>query len=137
MSEAVTFRRVADALQAILEEEVPEVPWRYEVLGPVFPKDPTGFIACDEMNYKPFNKGDALAEATFGIQIIYPNPNKQQENAANVEDLAVKVRRVLTNNNTLDGWAVDSTVERIVFGAAAGNNRIGTALLSFTVKYEE
>nr|DAI69138.1 MAG TPA: Minor tail protein U Alpha-Beta fold, VIRAL PROTEIN [Caudoviricetes sp.] len=132
---SVTLRRIADAIEAILEDKVPEIPWQYAVLGPVFPKTLTGYICCNEIKYDPFVKSDNIAVADFAIQIICPNTQKGDATA--VENYAMKVRETLGAERTLDGWAEDSSVQAIVFGTPAGSQNIGIAVIDFTVKYEE
>lgn len=133
----VTLRQVSDAIEAILEDQVPGIEWKQAVLGPVFPKTLTGFICCDSISYEPFTKGDAIAEATFGIQIICPNPKGNPQATAPVEDYAMQVRDVLAKEWMLDNWAEDSSVEKITFATPAGMPSVGVAIIEFHVKYEE
>ena len=137
MAYGVTLRQVSDALMAILSDRVPEIPWKAAVMGPSFPKGLTGFVCCDEVDYEPFVKGDRIAEAVFGIQIICPNPKGKETDTTLVEDYAMKVRRVLAEEWTLDNWAVDSTVNSITFATPAGLSSIGIAIIKYTVGYEE
>ena len=50
------FRQVTNELYEILKDEVPEISnWKQEVLGPAYPKELTGFICCDTVEYAPFS----------------------------------------------------------------------------------
>lgn len=133
------FRQVTNELYEILKDEVPEISnWKQEVLGPAYPKELTGFICCDTVEYAPFSKGMREATAVYTIEIICPNPKGHEQDTAPVEDLAMKVKGVLANNETLDGWAKSSFVNKIVFGTPAGqSSSIGIAVFSFTVTFLE
>lgn len=133
----VSFRRVADALEAILEDRVPEVVWKTAIAGPVFPKQLTGYLCCDSIEYSPYVKGESITEAVFLIEIICPNPKEAPDSTTPVEDIAMKVREVLAEERTLDGWAEDSSVYKITFATPAGMNATGAAILEYHVKYEE
>ena len=132
----VTLQQVTDALEAILEDRVSEVKWEVSLMGPRFPKETTGYIICDEVSYEDFTKGNPIARATFGIQIICPNPKKEID-IQTVEKVAMKVRQALAEEYTLDDWAMDSKVNSVLFGTAPGQKSIGMAILDYTVDYEE
>ncbi len=136
MMEPASLRRITDALLSILEDRVPDIPWKVSIMGATFPKKLTGFIICDEVRYSPYDKDERIAEATFGLQIICPNA-RGDTNTTVVEDYAMAVRNVLAEEYRLDDWAQDSYVESIVFGTAKGVTNIGTAVITYIVKYEE
>ncbi len=54
-----------------------------------------------------------------------------------LEDLAMEVKDVLTENATIDGWAEDSNVDKVVFATPAGIVNIGLAIFSFIVNYAD
>lgn len=135
MAEKVTLRQVSDAIEAILAELVPEIPWETGIMGPAFPKSVKGYICCNGIKYEPFVKTDPESVAEFSLTIINPNPAKDPGNTTQVEDYAMKVREVLDQEYTLDGWAVDSSVESITFGTPQGISTIGAAVLQFLVKF--
>lgn len=131
------FRKIADEIQAILSEEFPDVVWRTAVLGPTYPKELTGYICCDSITFEPYHKIRRQASATFTIEIIAPNPRGQEMDAQYLEDLAMEVKDVLTENATIDGWAEDSNVDKVVFATPAGIANIGLAIFQFTVNYSD
>lgn len=135
MAEEVTLRQVSDAIEAILSDLVPDIPWRTGIMGPAFPKSVTGYICCNGVRYQPFVKEDSESIAEFSLTIISPNPAGDPSNTTLVEDYAMKVRAVLDQEYTLDGWAVDSSVESITFGTPQGISTIGAAVLRFLVKF--
>lgn len=132
-----TLRQVSDAIEAILEDKIPDIEWKAAVLGPVFPKTLTGYICCDSVDYNVDTKGADTAEATFAIQIICPNPKENPEGTEYVENYAMQVRETLAEEWDLDGWARDSSVEKITFATPAGISSVGVAILEFHVQYEE
>ena len=135
MAEEVTLRQVSDAIEAILSDMVPDIPWKTGIMGPAFPKSVTGYICCNGVRYQPFVKEDSESIAEFSLTIISPNPAGDPGNTTLVEDYAMKVRAVLDQEYTLDGWAVDSSVESITFGTPQGISTIGAAVLRFLVKF--
>lgn len=131
------LRNVSEAIEAILSNEVAEIPWKTGIMGPQFPKELTGFICCDEIQYHALDKEESMVTATFAVQIICPNPKDDPQNTTAVEDYAMKVRQVLAKERKLDGWASDSYVDSITFATPAGTTSIGIAILKFVVNYEE
>lgn len=132
------LREVTDALEAILEDEAPEVRWKQAVLGPTYPKGLTGYICCDKIEYEQTSKaGTPQATATYAIQIISPNPKSDPTNTTIIEDYAAKVKEILDKERTLDGWALDSAVKSIQFATPAAVSNIGIAIIEFLVKIEE
>lgn len=132
------LREVSDALEAILEDKVPEIAWKQAVMGPTYPKALTGFICCDKIEYNQTEKtGEPQATATFALQIISPNPKSDPTNTTMIEDYATKVKAVLGEERTLDGWALDSAVKSIQFATPAAVTNIGIAIIEFVVKIEE
>ncbi|AXB81780.1 hypothetical protein ACG98G_00205 [Megasphaera hexanoica] len=131
------FRQIANEITAILEDEFPDMTWKSAVLGPAYPKTLTGYVCCDTITFDPFTKSKKQASATFTIEVICPNPKEKADNTQYIEDLAMEINDVLTENKTIDGWADDSRVEKIVFATPAGRPEIGIAIFTFTVEYEE
>ena len=127
------LHQIGDAIAAILADEQPEIPWRQEVLGPVFPKALTGYICCDSVEFTATSKLSTKAKAVYLIQIISPNATAE---TSRIEDLAMMTRKVLARNSALDNWADHGFVSQIIFGTAAGNNKIGTALLTYEVQFD-
>lgn len=136
MSEKTNLRRISDEIEAILAEKLPNVEWIPATLGAVFPKVLSGFICCDEIIYEPQTKLNRITTAYFIIELICPNPVREEADQQ-VENLAVRVREVLEENPTLDGWAEYSNVNRIQFGTPAGSAAIGAAIMEFEVKFIE
>lgn len=132
----VTLRHVTDALEAVLEDRVKGIDWTVSIMGATYPKKTTGYIICDGVSYENFRKEEQIAKATFGIQIICPNPKKEVHTEI-VEDLAMQVRQVLKEEYDLDGWVMDSSVNRVDFATAKGLPYIGVAIIEYEVKYEE
>lgn len=130
-----TLRQVSDAIAAILTNLVPEIPWQVSIMGPSYPKAITGFICCDEVQYKAFAKDEDEATAEFSLTILSPNPKIDPTNTTIIEDYAMKVRGVLEQERKLDGWALDSSVESITFGTPAGISAIGVAIIRYLVKF--
>ncbi len=132
------LREVSDALEAILEDRASEIVWKQAVLGPTYPKELTGYICCDKIEYSQVEKtGEPQATATFALQIISPNPKSDPTNTTMIEDYATKVKGVLDEERTLDGWALDSAVKSIQFATPAAVTNIGIAIIEFVVKIEE
>lgn len=136
MSAKTNLRRISDEIEAILAEELPNVEWIPATLGAVFPKVLSGFICCDEIIYEPQTKTNRITTAYFIIELICPNPVREEADQQ-VENLAVRVREILENNPTLDGWAEYSNINRIQFGTPAGSAAIGAAIMEFEVKFIE
>ncbi len=132
-TELYTLHNVSNYIIELLRQEMNEVIWEEKTLGAVFPKELTGFIYCDSLEFLDIGKSNMKAKAVYGIDIICPNPKMQTRP---IEQLALKTRKILTSDFTLGNWALTSSVERIVFGTPAGMNTIGRALLLYTVYFE-
>jgi hypothetical protein len=130
-----SLRKISDELEAILTDEIPAIPWKSEVMGPAFPKELKGFICCDSVDFSPNTKVSQIAEAEFTIEIICPNPKDKANDTTLVEDYAMQIKDVLQKNRSIDGWAQDSAVRKILFATPAGVSSIGIAIISFIVKY--
>lgn len=132
------LREVSDALEAILEDRASEIAWKQAVMGATYPKELTGYICCDKIEYSQVEKtGEPQATATFALQIISPNPKSDPTNTTMIEDYATKVKAVLGEERMLDGWALDSAVKSIQFATPAAVTNIGIAIIEFVVKIEE
>lgn len=131
------FRQIANEICEILKDEFPDMVWLNAVSGPAYPKELTGYICCDSITYEPFSKGKRQASAVFTIEIISPNPKGKEADAQYIEDLAMEVDEVLRENETIDGWAESSNVDKILFATPAGMTSIGLAIFQFTVTYTE
>lgn len=131
------FRMIANEIVEILKDEFPDMVWKSAVLGPSYPKELTGYVCCDTITFEPYSKKSRQALAVFTIEIICPNPKNKADDTQYIEDLAMEVKDVLCENRTIDGWAQDSCIDKIVFATPAGRPDIGIAIFSFTVEYEE
>lgn len=122
---------VVAALLELLQEEVTEVSdWQDVVKGVKRAKDITGTISCDRVSYAFDAKGDREATAEFSIWVLDPNSE------SGVDPIADHIDQVLTDNPTLNRWATDSEVEKIIFGVAQGRETAGLACLIFRVRYD-
>lgn len=131
------FRQIANEICEILKDEFPDMVWLNAVSGPAYPKELTGYICCDSITYELFSKEKRQASAVFTIEIISPNPKGKETDAQYIEDLAMEVDEVLRENETIDGWAESSNVDKILFATPAGMTNIGLAIFQFTVTYTE
>jgi hypothetical protein len=128
------LHRISDELLAILKEEVPDIPWTESVIGPSFPQTLTGYICCDTVEYESYTKQAAAANALYTIEIICPDP-QHMNSVRQVETLAIQVKDVLRKNGNIDGWALSSMVNRIVFATPAGMKHVGVAIMEFAVRF--
>lgn len=131
-----TLHQISDELMEILKDECAAIPWKSTVMGPTYPKELTGFVCCDSVEYEPFSKADTKAVAVFTVEIICPNPKTAEVGDTRaIEQLAMNVKRVLRKNNTIDGWAQDSSVDKILFATPAGIANTGVAVLQFSIQF--
>ncbi|SUP42249.1 hypothetical protein [Veillonella criceti] len=128
----IPISRISDAIDAILSEKLPHIPFKQEVLGPTYPKELTAYICCDTISYEKQNKGCEIGMATYTIQIICPNPKGITNE---IEGYAMDVCEVLRNEYTLDDWAMDSHVKKVIFATPAGISTIGVAVITLEVEY--
>lgn len=135
--ERITLSKITDAIDAILSEELPAIPWKQEVLGPVFPKTVTGYICCDSVEYGLMDKLTPTAKAVYTIEIISPNPKGKEYSTNLIEGYAMDARDILRNNERLDGWAIKSAVNKIIFATPSGIANIGVAVMEFEVVFED
>lgn len=105
-------------------------------MGPSYPKAITGFICCDEVQYKAFAKDEDEATAEFFSDNPQPKPKERPYQHDNHRGLCYEsARHVLEQERKLDGWALDSSVESITFGTPAGISAIGVAVIRYLVKF--
>ena len=115
---------------------MPEIKWEEKVLGAFFTKETTGLVYSDSMDFQNTGKTISKAKAVYGIDIICPNPKGEELKTRPVENMALRVREILTKDYSLGGWALYSWVDRIIFGTPAGMNTVGRALIMYTVEFE-
>lgn len=134
--EKYTLHNISNYLLEFLKQEMPEIKWEEKVLGAVFPKETTGLIYCDSLEFQNTGKTISKAKAVYGIDIICPNPKNTEPETRTIENMALNVRQILTKDYSLGGWALFSSVDRIIFGTPAGMNTVGRALIMYTVEFE-
>ena len=136
MENEATFQRIAEELQSVLEEGLPGIPWKQEMLGGAFPKDMAGYFFCDRIDYKRLTEAQRVTIATFTIELVCANPVKNGGNHR-IENHAIEIRKALDAHRTLNGLARRSDVEQILFGSPQGSANIGVALITYTVEFYE
>lgn len=116
------------AICEILQEAVPEIPWTEEIKGPALSSGLSGSIFADEIKFDEMNKICEEGIITFGISLIAPDLSELK---TPLEELSMKVRKVLNGMDVLDGH-----VTKIHFGVAPGQRgrNPGAAMLFFDVK---
>jgi len=134
--EKYTLHNISNYILELLKQELPEIKWDEKVLGAVFPKETTGLIYCDSLEFQHTGKTISKAKAIYGIDIIGPNPKGEELKTRPVENIALRIREILTKDYSLGNWALYSSVDRIIFGAPAGMNTVGRALIMYTVEFE-
>ena len=131
--EKYTLHNISNYILELLKQEMPEIKWEEKVLGAVFPKEMTGLVYCDSLEFQDAGKMMSKAKAVYGIDIICPNPKLKTRP---VENMALHIREILAKDYSLGGWALNSSVDRIIFGTPAGMNTVGRALILYTVEFE-
>lgn len=134
--EKYTLHNISNYILELLKQEMPEIKWEEKVLGAVFPKETTGLVYCDSLEFQNTGKTISEAKAVYGIDIICPNPKGEELKTRPVENMALHIREILAKDYSLGGWALNSSVDRIIFGTPAGMNTVGRALILYTVEFE-
>ena len=86
----------------------------------------TGTVSAGTMEFEETVKGADIAIVTFFIYLIDPS----SENG--VDDIAMKVRWYLMDNDTLDDTVQHGAISKMEFGAVTG--KAGACLLTYKVK---
>ena len=128
------LHEVANALMNLLNDTLPDIPWQERVIGLQIPKELTGSFCCTGIDFKRVDKTTTECVAKYTVYIIDPTVNRVEPR--NVETLALQIRDVLTKNNDLDGWAIDSVVDSIAFATAGGRNDVGAAIIEYTIIFD-
>ena len=134
MSSESRLHEVANALLALLADEVSAIPWVEEIIGPKFPKETTGTLSCSQLTFKSNAEATTTASAVYNIAIIAPDPAKNASDPRYIESLALQVYAALQDSN-LDGWADNTIIKRIIFGAAPGRIECGMALIEIVITF--
>lgn len=129
------LERVGEALTAILDEALPQLDWQTSINGAHMPKKLTGTVSCDRVSLKSADKTGIKAEALYDVMLLCPNPALMKDTPRLLEGLAEAGCRAIWDCPDLDGWATDSEVMEMIFGAPAGRPEIGAALLKVRVAF--
>jgi len=122
---------VQEAIRRILVDEVPEVAdWQTRLVGIERGTGLVGGISCDRVAFATAAKGEREATATYSIYLI------DYGNSFDVDALADKADAAFAADPSLDGWATDSRVKRILYGAAPTRAPVCVACLELEVKYD-
>lgn len=129
------LHEVANALNAILMDEVPEIPWVERVQGLNVPTELEGTFSCNGVTFSRSTVTSTECKADYVLYIIDPSEGK--DDPRYIETLALKVRDVLSANSTLDNYATNSYVSGITFGTSrGGEGDISAAILKLTILFE-
>lgn len=117
---------LTEKVRSYLEECLPDMVWDKHYKGATIPNVLTGTVSAGTMEFEETVKGADIAIVTFFIYLIDPS----SENG--VDDIAMKVRRYLMDNDTLDDTVQHGTISKMEFGAVTG--KAGACLLTYKVK---
>lgn len=123
-------QEVTDAIERILKDELPEVPWTVLVKGIKRSKQTEGTISCDEVNFSFDAKGSRNARALYSISAIASG------DSVDIDALADNLDKVILNNPTLDNWATTARITQIFFGVAQGREEAGAFIACLDVTYD-
>ena len=123
-------QEVTDAIERILKDELPEVPWTVLVKGIKRSKQTEGTISCDEVNFSFDAKGSRNARALYSISAIASG------NSVDIDALADNLDKVILNNPTLDNWATTARITQIFLGVAQGREEAGAFIAYLDVTYD-
>lgn len=117
---------LTEKVRSYLEECLPDMVWDKQYKGTTIPSVLTGTVSAGTMEFEDTVKGADIAVVTFFIYLIDPT----SENG--VDELAMKVRRFLMDNDTLDDTVQHGAISKMEFGAVTG--KAGACLLTYKVK---
>ena len=117
---------LTEKVRSYLEEYLPDMVWDKHYKGATIPNVLTGTVSAGTMEFEETVKGADIAIVTFFIYLIDPS----SENG--VDDIAMKVRRYLMDNDTLDDTVQHGAISKMEFGAVTG--KAGACLLTYKVK---
>lgn len=123
-------QEVTDAIERILKDELPEVPWTVLVKGIKRSKQTEGTISCDEVNFSFDAKGSRNARALYSISAIASG------DSVDIDALADNLDKVILNNPTLDNWATTARITQIFFCVAQGREEAGAFIAYLDVTYD-
>lgn len=124
-------QEVTDAIERILKDEIPEIPWTVLVKGFKRSKQTEGTISCDEVSFSDEAKGERTARAIYSICAI-----SGAADDVNIDFIADKLDEVILNNPTLDDWATTAKITQILFGVAQGGVEAGAFIATLDVTYD-
>lgn len=117
---------LTEKVRSYLEECLPDMVWDKHYKGATIPNVLTGTVSAGTMEFEETVKGADIAIVTFFIYLIDPS----SENG--VDDIAMKVRQYLMDNDTLDDTVQHGVISKMEFGAVTG--KAGACLLTYKVK---
>ena len=81
-----------------------------------------------------YRQNDIRGKSRLRHRYYLPNPKGEELKTRPVENMALHIREILAKDYSLGGWALNSSVDRIIFGTPAGMNTVGRALILYTVE---
>lgn len=117
---------LTEKVRSYLEECLPDMVWDKHYKGATIPNVLTGTVSAGTMEFEETVKGADIAIVTFFIYLIDPS----SENG--VDDIAMKVRWYLMDNDALDDTVQHGAISKMEFGAVTG--KAGACLLTYKVK---
>ncbi len=123
-------QEVTDAIERILTDELPEIPWTVLVKGLKRSKQTEGTISCDEVTYSYEAKGCRNARATYSLCVLSAG------DGVDIDAIADRLDAVILKNPTLDNWATTARITQILFGVAQGRDEAGVFVATLDVTYD-
>ena len=126
----MTKKELTKKIIELLTEGVPDVQWLEAVIGIRLGKGVVGTVACDRVSFEYPSKDIIDATAVFTVVLIDVNGSEA------MDDRAEQVMKLLRANPTIDGAAIDSGVQRIIYGTPQGAPKATAAEITYEVLYD-
>ena len=126
----MTKSTIQAALVENLRSLFPSITWTATIIGAKVGRGVVGSVECDRVAFEYPAKDIIDATATFHVYLISASSTES------VEAAAVDVMKALRANPTIDGAAIDSGVQRIIYGTPQGAPKATAAEITYEVLYD-